>query len=337
MLKYEIAFSWNCDDVEIEKKSEYWHERILNPIESLPQDFVSIDFETANAKRCSPCSVGIAIVKRGKIVDSFERLIKPHEDYAEFNPYNVSIHGITPEMVEDAPCFNEVMQDILPIINDNVLVAHNMIFDCSVLCRTLDLYELPKPTCQTLCTCNLSRIVFPELSCHRLNVVSSQLKIALEHHNAASDAMACANILLSMPDYAVAKIKKYAYSYGYINEESSWSPQFTLKSRKNQDERIIKNTPCHTKLFCGQNFVFTGTLMSMERETACAIVEAGGGYAQNTVNKNTNYLVMGVQDFSKFADGKKSSKTKKAEELHAKGSPIEIISEDDFLKMIELG
>ena len=332
----EDEFSWDYDDID-DEISESRPVRIYNPIESIPEDFVAIDFETANTKRCSPCSVGIAIVRRGKIIDSFQRLIKPHEDYAEFNSYNVGIHGITPEMVEDAPCFNEVMQDILPIINDNVLVAHNMVFDCSVLCHTLDLYELPKPTCRTLCTCNLSRIVFPELSCHRLNVVSSQLQIDLEHHNAASDALACANILLSLSDSVIPEIRKTEYSYGYISEDGSWSPQFTLGLRKNRNDQMIKNISCNTDLFRGQNFVFTGTLKSMERETACAIIEAGEGHAQASVNKHTNYLVMGVQDFSKFIDGKKSSKTKKAEELHAKGSPIEIISEDDFLKMIELG
>lgn len=330
----EDEFSWDYNDIG-DEISESRPVRIYNPIESIPEDFVAIDFETAYAKRCSPCSVGIAIVRRGKIIDSFQRLIKPHEDYAEFNPYNVGIHGITPEMVEDAPCFNEVMQDILPIINDNVLVAHNMVFDCSVLCHTLDLYKLPKPTCRTLCTCNLSRIVFPELSCHRLNVVSSQLQIDLEHHNAASDALACANILLSLPDKIIPKIRKAEYSFGYINEECSWSPQFTLGLRKNRDNQMIKNMSCNTELFCGQNFVFTGTLKSMERETACAIVEAGGGHAQASVNKYTNYLVMGVQDFSKFIDGKKSSKTKKAEELTSKGYHIKIISEDDFLKMIK--
>lgn len=331
----EDEFSWDYDDID-DEISESRPVRIYNPIESIPEDFVAIDFETANTKRCSPCSVGIAIVRRGKIIDSFQRLIKPHEDYAEFNSYNVGIHGITPEMVEDAPCFNEVMQDILPIINDNVLVAHNMVFDCSVLCHTLDLYELPKPTCRTLCTCNLSRIVFPELSCHRLNVVSSQLQIDLEHHNAASDALACANILLSLSDSVIPEIRKAEYSYGYISEDGSWSPQFTLGLRKNWNDQMIKNISCNTDLFRGQNFVFTGTLKSMERETACAIIEAGEGHAQASVNKHTNYLVMGVQDFSKFIDGKKSSKTKKAEELTSKGCHIKIISEDDFLKMVEM-
>lgn len=74
----------------------------------------------------------------------------------------------------------------------------------------------------------------------------------------------------------------------------------------------------------------------MDRKAACKVVELAGGRASNNINKKTEYLVMGIQDFSKFADGEKSTKTKKAEKLLAEGYPIEIISEDDFLRMVDL-
>ena len=35
------------------------------------KDFVAIDFETANGRRCSVCSVGMIIVRGGEIVDRF--------------------------------------------------------------------------------------------------------------------------------------------------------------------------------------------------------------------------------------------------------------------------
>lgn len=41
------------------------------------QDFVAIDFETANGRRSSVCSVGIVIVRDGVIVDRFYSLIQP--------------------------------------------------------------------------------------------------------------------------------------------------------------------------------------------------------------------------------------------------------------------
>ena len=347
MVKCGFQIDWRTGDVQlVENEMKEWrdcsHERIDNPIEILPKDFIAIDFETANSKRCSPCSVGVAVVKGGRVVDCFERLIKPHKNYSNFDPFNVDIHGITPETVENAPCFSEAMQDILSMIDNNILVAHNMVFDCSVLYRTLDLYELPKPTCRTICTCNLSRIVFPKLLSHRLNIVSDYLGITLSHHNAASDALACAKVLLKMPDNAISLIKNARYSFCYINEEGNWSPQAPKnycnlqkeKASTKAFDKIAKNVSCKTALFdC--DFVFTGTLKSMERKVAHAIVEAAGGRASEHVSSQTEYLVMGIQDFSRFADGKKSSKTKKAEALRAEGYPIEIITEEDFLKMID--
>jgi DNA polymerase-3 subunit epsilon len=53
------------------------------------------------------------------------------------------------------------------------------------------------------------------------------------------------------------------------------------------------------------------------------------------VTKDTSFLVVGGQDFRKFTDGISSSKWKKAQNLRAAGSDIELISEDDFLRMLE--
>jgi DNA polymerase-3 subunit epsilon len=53
------------------------------------------------------------------------------------------------------------------------------------------------------------------------------------------------------------------------------------------------------------------------------------------VTKDTNFLVVGDQDFRKFTDGISSSKIKKAQKLRVAGSDIELISEDDFRRMLE--
>ena len=49
-------------------------------------EFVAIDFETANYKRSSICSIGIAIVENGHLVKSFSQLIKPIPNYFEILP-----------------------------------------------------------------------------------------------------------------------------------------------------------------------------------------------------------------------------------------------------------
>ena len=79
-------------------------------------DFVSIDFETANAKRASACSIGMARVRNGEIVETFYELIKPEP--FDFNYINISIHGITPEMVDTKPTFVELWARINSFVGD---------------------------------------------------------------------------------------------------------------------------------------------------------------------------------------------------------------------------
>jgi DNA polymerase-3 subunit epsilon len=87
--------------------------------------------------------------------------------------------------------------------------------------------------------------------------------------------------------------------------------------------------------FFGAGIVFTGTLESMVRRDAMQHVVNLGGHCPTTVTKDTSFLVVGDQDFRKFTDGISSSKMKKAQNLRAAGSDIELISEDDFLRMLE--
>lgn len=47
-------------------------------------NFAAIDFETANNERSSVCSVGIIIVRDGKIVNKFYSLIKPEPEYYNY-------------------------------------------------------------------------------------------------------------------------------------------------------------------------------------------------------------------------------------------------------------
>ncbi len=163
-------------------------------------DFVAIDFETATSKPTSVCSLGICVVKDGNVSLNEEILIKPVP--LEFNPYNIKIHGITPEMVADAKTFNYLWEDIKPYLDGGVVVAHNAAFDVGALRHTLDMFNIEYPTFRYLCTVALSQIAYPELPSHKLNVVAEALDIPLNHHRAKDDSFACATILSRiMEDY----------------------------------------------------------------------------------------------------------------------------------------
>jgi DNA ligase (NAD+) len=61
-------------------------------------------------------------------------------------------------------------------------------------------------------------------------------------------------------------------------------------------------SPESPKVFTGKTFVITGTLSSMTRQDATALIETAGGKVASSVSAKTSYVVVGVDAGSKFAD-----------------------------------
>lgn len=157
---------------------------------------IAIDFETANEQRGSACSVGLAWIEDGRVVRVEERMIRPKG--MRFSSFNIAIHGIRPEHVEDAGEFPEVMDEFADDFRDATMIAHNAAFDFSVWRACLDQYRQSYPELQYLCSVKMAQKVWPDLGSHKLNVVASHLGLSFVHHNAAEDATICAEAAISI-------------------------------------------------------------------------------------------------------------------------------------------
>ena len=87
--------------------------------------------------------------------------------------------------------------------------------------------------------------------------------------------------------------------------------------------------------FYNKECVFTGTLEKLNRKECMQIIANLGGKNRDNVTSDTNYLVLGNNDYNPILRGKKSNKLIKAETLKLKGQDIEIISENVFYDLIE--
>jgi DNA polymerase-3 subunit epsilon len=166
-------------------------------------EFIAIDFETANEKRNSACALGIAVVKDGKITGHRSWLIRPPEMRFEFR--NMVVHGIQARDVAGQHSFDVLWRGIRELFCRPLIVAHNAAFDMSVLRASLDHYGLDYPELTTMntgigvgCSVVYSKRVWPQLPNRKLDTVSRHLKIGLNHHEAGSDALACAKISLEV-------------------------------------------------------------------------------------------------------------------------------------------
>jgi DNA polymerase-3 subunit epsilon len=185
--------------------------------------FVAFDFETANYNRHSICAAGFVFVEQGKIVDQIYSLINP-EEY--FNSMNISVHGIKPEDVQNAPTFPEFYGSIKEQLSGKTMVAHNLPFDGYALRDNLAKYNVQAVEKYLLCSLQLAKRVLPKQSRYTLDHLSNQFGITLEHHHhALADAEACAKLFLHLTE--VYQIRSFddlydrtSVHYGYMDEVS---------------------------------------------------------------------------------------------------------------------
>src|SRR5690606_38855105 len=102
--------------------------------------------------------------------------------------------GITPDMLEDAPIFGEIAEDVYHLLQGKVFVAHNVNFDYSFLVKELKQagYDWQAPK---LCTVRLSRKIFPGHRSYSLGDICKVRGINITaRHRAMGDAEATAEL-----------------------------------------------------------------------------------------------------------------------------------------------
>lgn len=304
-------------------------------------EFIAIDFETANESRASACEVSLVRFINGKATESLTSFV--YQDY--FNGFNVSLHGIDEETVEDAPLFWELWPELRAFIGDSPLVAHNAGFDMSVLFRSLEGRPVGAEI-SYFCSLVLSRRML-ELTYFGLPGVAEHLGVRYPmEHRAESDSRAAGEVAWGLLELAGAlNLQDLAESLrvtpGLLQDSGPSGSSFKGEYRKltkTEKEQILKQIP-ETELyedpdFAGKKIVFTGAMLSMTRTEAEIAVMKAGGLPSSSVSSKTNLLVFGYQDPRALRGQALSAKRAKADSLRASGSDIEVIDELLFRQML---
>lgn len=159
-------------------------------------NFTAIDFETATPSRNSACSLALVRVENKKIVDEYQTLIRPPGNYY-YHPFT-NIHGLSSVDTGSSLLFPEIFIKIIPRLKNQLLVAHNASFDSKVLKQTAELYGMKKELgdLSLKWDCSLRQARDYGLSPANLAACAEHFDISLNHHQALSDARACAKIYL---------------------------------------------------------------------------------------------------------------------------------------------
>lgn len=305
------------------------------------RSFAAIDFETATAKRASACALGLVIVDSGDIVNEQDWLIRPPDN--AYESFHTSLHGISAADTANAPPFDLVWSEVAALIGNRLMVAHNTDFDISVLRHSAAYHGYTPPEASFICTYRLARSRWPDRYSWKLPNMCDALGInGLDHHDPLSDARAAARVLLAMCEHDDCGIGGLCQGLGhrpgqlfadlYASASTEVRGSTSPRVSASEIETTVDNVDPDGALF-GKRVAFTGTLSSMTREAAFQVTVNSGGMPSTSVSKQTDYLVVGMTDFGKVGTSGMSSKMRKAVELADSGARIEILDEDDFLRL----
>lgn len=281
--------------------------------------FVVIDVETANADLSSICQVGIASFDDGRLVDVWGSLIDPQD---EFDPINISIHGIDEDQVKDAPNWAGVLPNIRSRLENHIVISHTP-FDRLALERACDRYGVAECVCKWLDSARVVRRAWPQFSKsgYGLSNVAAHFGISYRAHDAVEDARCAGELVLRAIANTGLDVEQWLTR---VEQPIDLTAAQGYRRDGNPDGELF-----------GEILVFTGTLSIPRREAADAAA-AEGCRVDEGVTKHTTLLVVGDEDLRRLNGHEKSSKHRKAEQLIAKGQPIRILGESDFRRIVLL-
>ena len=288
-------------------------------------DYVIIDLETTGLDP-----------ETSKIIQLSAVRFLDHKGVATFSEYiNPGIHipeevssltGITDETVSTAPAIEDKIQKFLEFVCAAPFVAGwNVSFDTSFL-SCLDFVDE-----NVLSNAFDVMTIYGRVTGHpysRLSDACARINYCTDFHNALNDCYACGAVLSWMcrdnrMDHALhSKGEKSAALKAYLKKSSSGVCPISMESVK-----------CGG-ILDGKNVVFTGAL-NFPRADAESLAAAAGAIVKSSISKKTDYLVVGEQDEVIVGCDGKSAKEEKAKTLNQKGAAISIISEKEFLDLVQ--
>ena len=324
-LVFDIDYSADPGGaVTVMHKKRVAQELYLEEVAGCGMTFNAIDVETANSARSTICQIGVAHVVDGQIVDRWVTLVNP-EDH--FDDFNIGVHGIRPEQVQDAPTLPEVRAELKQRLRGRVLVSHSP-YDRNAFQRAMDKYNLEQLQVYWLDCVKVARRAWPDKlrgKGYGLKNVANYIGYTFKHHDALEDAVAAAEIML-----AACRERDVDIEY-WLSAAERRIP--LNKKRDRKQVKLGKREGNPDGEHYGEILVFTGEL-GMVRDVASDYAAYMGFNVAPNVTKKTTVLVNGQQKSYavKSASGKSNSHIK-AEKLISKGHEIRIINETDFLSL----
>lgn len=187
---------------------------------------VAFDTETSGPYPLESEIVELGAVKwhKGQIVGQFQTLLKPSKPMTQ---ENMNIHGISNEMVANAPLMKDQINAFCDFIQDSILIAHHAPFDLGFMAIEIEKAGLPFPNNVHFCSSLISRALLHTTN-HKLQTLVKELElVGGDAHRAYDDAYACLQVFFKATEKLdVASLQKLKAVQG---KKLAWADYSLLK------------------------------------------------------------------------------------------------------------
>lgn len=286
------------------------------------KDYIVFDLETTGVNCYNNEIIEIGAIKYKDFVevDRFQQIIKPK---GRVDPFILRLTGITKAEIDNGLKIESVIDDFLEFIKDFPLVAHNASFDMKFLMYTLIKTGRKYREITSIDTVTLARRYIDETENHKLETLKNLMNMNNKSHRAIDDCLVTNEVYKLC--YARKDDLKYTSNIGLRKKVNLNELTAEL------DEKIDKNHSMYNVEIC-----FTGALKKFTRKEIGQTMANLGANPQNDVTPTTEYLVLGEKSYLDYIQtNKKSSKLNKALKYREAGQSLKIISEGDFIDILE--
>ena len=282
------------------------------------------------------CAVGWILLDNDVQISSGYSLINPH---CHFDKKNISIHGITPDDVVDAPSFADYWKSTLhdPMVS-SLVISHSAGFDLSATEQALFECNLVDTGIDYVDSLEICKRLLPDAESYRLIDLAQMFDYTYDAHNAFEDVKALYHVLCSLRDFNHLEDIAALLVRGCSSVQNTLTNHY-LPHNIVDKYRFRGNPKCHDIIetindsLSGIRICITGDIDGYERPDLDRMIMERSGRMTTSVSKKTDFLVVG--SYPEYPDGYISTKHRTALTLAEQGEKVRIITPAEFFDMLK--
>ena len=245
--------------------------------------YAIVDIETTGGYAASNRVTEIAIILYDgrNVTKRYATLINPG---VAIPSYITGLTGITNQMLENAPSFEQVSEEIMGYLQGNIFVAHNVHFDYSFLKKEFSLTGVSF-NMKKLCTVRLSRKLVPGLSSYGLGNLAKYLDVSIhDRHRARGDAEATVQIF-----HILLERDKNNYIKDFLKHNSK---ETTLPP--NLPKENFEGLPTSTGVYYFHNangeIIYVGKAKDIKKRVTGHFSGTGGSWGNANIRNDIHHI-----------------------------------------------